>query len=72
MILIVDSVEEFHRENFKRNYKHYSGLSKRLPLSVTYNGVQRSGSRIYFNPLIPLKSFEGYSDDLRRLKYGDI
>ena len=30
------------------------------------------GSRIYFNPLIPLKSFEGYSDDLRRLKYGVI
>ena len=71
MIFIVDSAEDFHKENFKRNYSHYSGLSKRFPLGVTYNFVQRTGSRIYFNPLIPMKTL-GEKDDLRKLKYGVI
>lgn len=53
------------------NSSHYSGWSKRLPLSVTSNLVQRSGSQIYFHPLIPLRSL-GYADDLRRIKYGVI
>jgi mitochondrial translocator assembly and maintenance protein 41 len=72
LIFVVDSAEEFHKSNFDRNYSHYGGFSKRLPLSVTYDGVQRSGSRLYFNPLIPLKSFEGFEGDQRRLKYGVI
>ena len=71
---MVDDVEEFHKENFDRNNKHYSGFSKRLPLSVTSNFVQRTGSKLYFNPLIPLSTFSGedYSQDARRLKYGVI
>ena len=56
---MVDDVEEFHKENFDRNNKHYSGFSKRLPLSVTSNFVQRTGSKLYFNPLIPLSTFSG-------------
>jgi translocator assembly and maintenance protein 41 len=71
IILVVDSAEKFHKENFERNYSHYSGISKRLPLRTTYEMVQRSGSKIYFNPLIPLKSF-GYTEDQRRIKYGVI
>ena len=58
LILIVDSAEEFHEKNFGHNYKHYSGLSKRLPLGVTSGAVQRSGSKMYFNPLIPFNSFK--------------
>tara|TARA_B110000285_G_C14939267_1_gene521183 strand:+ start:620 stop:886 length:267 start_codon:yes stop_codon:yes gene_type:complete len=78
LILIVDDAEEFHKENFDQNNKHYSGFSKRLPLSVTSNFVQRSGSKLYFNPLIPLKTFKSnenpdlFSNDARRLKYGII
>ena len=78
MILIVDDAEQFHEANFDRNYKHYSGFPKRLPLSVTSNFVQRTGSKIYFNPLIPLKTFKSeedpdqFSKDARRLKYGII
>jgi hypothetical protein len=45
---------------------------------VTSNFVQRTGSKIYFNPLIPLKTFKNeenpdlYANDARRLKYGII
>lgn len=58
LILVVDSAEEFHKKNFSHNYKHYSGLSKRLPLGFTSKFVQRKGSKIYFNPLIPFRSFK--------------
>ena len=44
IILVVDSAEKFHKANFSMNYSHYSFLSKRVPLRVTYNMVQRSGS----------------------------
>ena len=56
------------------NYKHYSYWAKRMPLGLTNNLVQDCGSQIYFNPLIPLGSFEGVTgaDDKRRIKYGTI
>ena len=66
---------EFHSKNMScDNYKHYSYFAKRMPLSVTNDGVQSKGSQIYFNPLIPLNSFEGVTtmDDKRRIKYGVI
>ena len=56
------------------NYSHYSYFAKRMPLSVTNNLVQNCGSKMYFNPLIPLNTFEGVTtqDDQRRIKYGTI
>ena len=57
------------------NYGHYSYYTKRLPVSVT-DWVQNSGSHIYFNPLIPMKTFkvdgEKNVEDKRRFKYGVI
>ena len=35
VLMVVDNAKEFHEKNFKHNYSHYSGWSKRLPLSVT-------------------------------------
>jgi mitochondrial translocator assembly and maintenance protein 41 len=72
VILVVDDTDQFHQENLSRNYKHYSAFPKRLPLTVTSNAVQRSGSRLYFNPLIPLNTFQNLQDDMRKLKYGVI
>ena len=58
-----------------RNYHHYSYYTKRLPLSVT-NWVQKTGSNIYFNPLIPMKTFKNEDgrnlNDQRKFKYGVI
>lgn len=62
MLLFVDDSRQFHEANMAQNYKHYSYLSKRLPLDAT-NGVQQSGAGLYFNPLIPLSSFETTQDD---------
>ena len=57
------------------NYHHYSYYTKRLPLSVT-DWVQNSGSNIYFNPLIPMKTFKDEAGnnliDQRKFKYGVI
>ena len=39
LLLVVDDPQAFHAKNFKSNYNHYSGLSKRLPLSVTSSFV---------------------------------
>lgn len=75
ILLVVDDTSEFHRKNMSGdNYKHYSYWAKRLPLIVTNQLVQNRGSRMYFNPLIPLNSFPGVTsqDDLRRIKYGTI
>ena len=80
VILVVDSAEEFHKTNFDINYKHYSAFPKRLPLGFTSQFVQRSGSMMYFNPLIPLSTFKngepdfvsGLKSDKRKLKYGVI
>lgn len=66
---------EFHSKNMSGdNYSHYSYWAKRMPLSVTNELVQNRGSHMYFNPLIPLNSFEGVTtvDDKRRIKYGTI
>ena len=81
-IFIAQDPKEFHCENFDKNYSHYSFLSKRLPLAVTHSVVQRKGSQLYFNPLIPLKTFseegatgefeEGLRQDQRKFKYGVI
>ena len=83
--MIVDNAKEFHDKNFKHNYSHYSGWSKRLPLSFTSDFVQRKGSGIYFHPYIPFQSMkcdynqddnseilELLKNDQRRLKYGVI
>ena len=73
-ILMVDDTYKFHEENMAMNYSHYSYYTKRLPVSVT-DWVQNSGSHIYFNPLIPMKSFkvEGVEGvDKRKFKYGVI
>ena len=73
MIFIVDDAHDFHRENFKMNYTHYSGWSRRLPLSITSKVVQELGSKMYFHPLIPLKKFQDCDpNDQRKLKYGVI
>jgi hypothetical protein len=73
MILIVDDTAQFHEKNMKQNYAHYSYFAKRLPPTITNNLVQNAGSNLYFNPLIPLKSFGGdHSSDERRIKYGVI
>lgn len=76
MIFVVDDAHQFHSKNFKMNYKHYSGWSKRLPLSVTTSFVQRTGSCIYFHPLIPISTFTSpetnFKSDRRRFKYGII
>ena len=86
VILVVDDSTQFHSKNFKANSGHYSGWTKRLPLSITSELVQRGGSKIYFNTLIPLKTFkcsymdseekgelvEQLSKDQRRFKYGVI
>lgn len=55
------------------NRHHYSGLSRRLPLSTTSKVNDRLGG-LYFNPLIPLRSFQDFtsSDDARRIKYGVV
>ena len=75
MILLVDDTYQFHEENLKQNRHHYSFFAKRLPLFIT-NKVQSTGSQIYFNPLIPMKTFQHeeslIKDDLRKLKYGVI
>ena len=75
ILLIVDDTEAFHKKNMdSQNYRHYSYWAKRMPIQVTNNLVQNRGSKLYFNPLIPLNSFEGVttSDDHRRIKYGTI
>ena len=75
MILVVDDTLVFHEKNMKANYKHYSYFATRLPPSITNNLVQNSGSNIYFNPLIPIQSLQGFQDekqDLRKIKYGVI
>ena len=56
------------------NYSHYSFFAKRTPPTLKESLVQNSGSKLYFNPRIQLKSFEGVttSDDLRKIKYGVI
>ena len=80
ILLVVDDTHEFHRKNMEINQKHYSFFTKRLPLAFT-NAVNNSGSFIYFNPLIPIKSFKdsdelgverSLANDLRKLKYGVI
>ncbi len=70
-ILVVDDTYKFHEENIKLNLHHYSYYTKRVPVSVT-NWVQNSGSQIYFNPLIPMKTFKHSEHDQRRFKYGVI
>jgi Phosphatidate cytidylyltransferase, mitochondrial len=55
-ILIVDDTQKFHEQNMDMNGRHYSYYTKRLPTSVT-NWVNNSGSKMYFNPLIPMKTF---------------
>lgn len=72
---MVDDTLQFHEKNMSGdNYRHYSYWAKRMPLSLTDSLVQNSGSQIYFNPLIPLSSFDGVTtvDDKRRIKYGII
>ncbi len=70
VILVVDDTRRFHELNMDMNPRHYSGFTKRLPLSTT-DWVQNSGSMIYFNPLIPMKTFQ-LDSDMRKLKYGVI
>jgi len=54
---MVDDTAEFHKANMNsNNHSHYSVFAKRLPYAMT-EAVQNSGSQIYFNPLIPLKTF---------------
>ncbi|CDW81185.1 UNKNOWN [Stylonychia lemnae] len=76
MILIVDDTYKFHEENMNTdNHSHYSFYTKRLPVGVT-NAINNGGSCIYFNPLIPIKTFKNQYDpsakDLRKIKYGVI
>jgi len=74
MLLVVEDTKVFHEENMSLNYKHYSYFAKRMPLNIT-NRVQNGiGSALYFNPLIPLRNFEGFTtvQDGRKLKYGVI
>ena len=66
----MDDTRRFHELNMDMNPRHYSGFTKRLSLSAT-DWVQNSGSMIYFNPLIPMKSFQ-LDSDMRKLKYGVI
>jgi len=69
---MVDDTYKFHKENMTANYHHYSYYTKRLPVSVT-DWVQNSGSKLYFNPLIPMTTFKaGEPGDKRRFKYGVI
>jgi len=67
---VVDDTRSFHEANMARNPKHYSLFTKRLPLSFT-DWVQNSGSKIYFNPLIPMRAFN-LENDLRKFKYGVV
>ena len=73
MILIVDDTYKFHEKNMSMNYNHYSSWPKRLTLSFT-NDIQNRGSNLYFNPLIPLNTFQGVTQegDQRRIKYGIV
>ena len=60
MLFVVDDTYAFHNENMNINYAHYSYFTKRLPLSFTNELVQNKGSKMFFHPLIPLSSFEGF------------
>ena len=74
MLLFVEDARRFHHENLSSdNYSHYSYIAKRLPLDITYS-VQMAGTGLYFNPLIPLKSFKklDLEQDTRKIKYGVI
>ncbi len=74
MILFVEDARKFHQANMSSdNYSHYSYIAKRLPLDIT-TSVQTAGTGLYFNPLIPLKSFKGLdmANDTRKIKYGVI
>ena len=68
----MEDTYKFHYANMS-NSSHYSGWSKRLPLEFTNSAVQNSGAKLYFNPLIPLRSLKEIDrQDVRRLKYGII
>ena len=45
-----------------------------MPPRLTDGLVQNSGSNLYFNPLIPLKSFNSIQEanEMRKIKYGVI
>ena len=75
MLLVVDDTHKFHCANMNsKNYSHYSYFAKRMPLEITNSNVQNMGSHLFFNPLIPLNSFNDLTadDDKRRIKYGVI
>ena len=71
MLLVVDDLQRFHEQNLAMNSSHYSYLAKRVPTSLIA-AVNESGSGIYFNPLIPLKSFNSEDTETRQIKYGVI
>lgn len=54
----------------RQNSGHYSFYTKRVPPSVT-NWVNNTGSKMYFNPLIPMRKLQ-LPNDQRRFKYGVI
>lgn len=63
MIIVVEDPDEFHNANFSMNKKHYSGLARRLPITMTC-GMQAYGG-IYFHPLVTVEGGQ-------RIKYGVV
>ena len=51
-IIAVDNPLEWHRENLKLNYKHYSFLKYAGPSQIA--DIQDNyGAKLYFNTLVP-------------------
>lgn len=63
MIIVVEDPHEFHTQNFDMNNRHYSGMAKRLPISMVCE-MQKFGG-IYFHPLVKV-------DSGHRIKYGVV
>lgn len=64
LILVSSNTKEFHAENLKWNWSHYSTKAKILPLFVT-DAVNRMFTKTYFNPFVTLSDGNEY-------KYGIV
>jgi hypothetical protein len=47
-IIVCDNIEEWHKENFKKNKKHYPLISKIFTYRIV-NYFQKKGAKIHFN-----------------------
>ncbi|CAI2373671.1 unnamed protein product [Moneuplotes crassus] len=78
LLIAVDDTQEFHLKNMALNKKHYSCISRVMPIHVT-DLINRGTTKVYFNPLVPFSGCDlgyqykygiiHYKDFMRDLKY---